>query len=286
MKVDVIDLNRIHAPQAFIKSLRETGFAVLKSHGISSRLLDNVYKSWALFFESEEKHAYLFNEDHIGYFPFKSENAKGYSAKDLKEFYHVYKKSDIPFSVGAIETLALRDEMLGIGSVLLGWIQDSLPEHIKKDMITPVSQMIEGSDRSLLRILHYPPINTEDSNEPEAVRAAAHEDINLITLLPAATAAGLQVLDSGGNWHEVKCDTGTIIVNSGDMLSLATHGYFKSTTHRVVNPHGPEANKSRYSIPLFIHPNKEFMLSRSLSAEQYLNERLGEIGLIPSKNKI
>jgi isopenicillin N synthase-like dioxygenase len=113
--------------------------------------------------------------------------------------------------------------------------------------------------------------------EPGAVRAAAHEDINLITLLPAATQPGLEVQDLKGNWHKIECDPGTIVVNVGDMLQEASGGVFKSTTHRVVNPEGE--NVARYSIPLFVHPRSECVLSKKYTAGQYLDERLKEIGL-------
>jgi isopenicillin N synthase-like dioxygenase len=137
--------------------------------------------------------------------------------------------------------------------------------------------MIENSDANLFRILHYPPLTGE--HEPGAVRAAAHEDINLITLLPAATAPGLEVKDSHGHWISVPCDPGNIIINAGDMLQLASEGYYKSTTHRVVNPPENEAKKSRYSMPLFLHPRSEAHLSPTLTAGEYLNQRLREIGL-------
>ena len=112
------------------------------------------------------------------------------------------------------------------------------------------------------------------------MRAAAHEDINLITLLPAATAPGLEVLDTQGRWHSVKCDPGTIAINAGDMLQMASCGFFKSTTHRVVNPRGPEARLPRYSMPLFLHPRAEVRLSAEHTAKSYLEERLRELGLL------
>jgi isopenicillin N synthase-like dioxygenase len=101
----------------------------------------------------------------------------------------------------------------------------------------------------------------------------------LITLLPAATAPGLQVKDLAGNWHDVSCDTGTIVINSGDMLKLASHDYYPSTTHRVVNPHTGEARLPRYSMPLFLHPRKDARLTEELTAGEYLDQRLRAIGL-------
>jgi isopenicillin N synthase-like dioxygenase len=130
---------------------------------------------------------------------------------------------------------------------------------------------------TLLRILHYPSL--KGNEEVDAHRAAAHEDINMISILPAATAPSLQVMDNAGNWHEVSCDYGTLIFNAADSLQLTTKGFYKSTTHRVTNPVGEEALKSRYSLPLFLHARKEVQLSETLTTEQYLDQRLHEIGL-------
>ena len=111
------------------------------------------------------------------------------------------------------------------------------------------------------------------------MRAAPHEDINLITLLPAATAPGLEVMDVHNKWHSVTCDPGNIVVNVGDMLQMCTQYYYKSTTHRVVNPPADKEHASRYSMPLFLHPREEVHLSTEYTAIEYLNERLRQIGI-------
>ena len=116
----------------------------------------------------------------------------------------------------------------------------------------PLPLMLEGSDHTLLRVLHYPPLTGDE--EPGAVRAAAHGDINLLTILPAATEPGLQVMGKDGEWHDVPCDFGLLIVNIGDMLEEASGKYYPSTLHRVLNPTGQAATKSRISLPLFLHP--------------------------------
>ena len=141
----------------------------------------------------------------------------------------------------------------------------------------PLRRMVEGSPQTLFRILHYPPLAGDE--EAGAVRAAAHEDINLITLLVAATAPGLQVQDAGGRWLDVPADPGSVVVNSGDMLAMASGGHYRSTTHRVVNPAGEESRRSRLSMPLFLHPWPEVRLSATHTAREYLDERLREIGL-------
>ena len=112
------------------------------------------------------------------------------------------------------------------------------------------------------------------------MRAAAHEDINLITLLPAATAMGLELLDTAGQWQSVICERNDIVVNVGDMLELASQGYYRSATHRVVNPEGTASQQSRLSMPLFLHPRPEVVLAPDKTARQYLQERLREIGLV------
>jgi len=136
--------------------------------------------------------------------------------------------------------------------------------------------MIADSTQSLLRVLHYPPIEQGDA-EPGAIRAGAHEDINLITLLPAANEPGLQVKARDGSWLDVPCDFGNLIINIGDMLQEASGGYFPSTTHRVVNPEGHDSKKARISLPLFLHPRPEVVLSDRYTAGSYLQERLEEL---------
>ena len=140
----------------------------------------------------------------------------------------------------------------------------------------PAEHMVAGSEQNLLRILHYPPIDEDVA--PGEERAAAHEDINLITLLVTGSEPGLQAMDTQGNWHEVPCHPGMITINAGDMLAKASQGYYPSTSHRVVNPPA-SANRSRYSMPLFVHPRPEVRLDARQTAGEYLDQRLREIGL-------
>ena len=127
-------------------------------------------------------------------------------------------------------------------------------------------------DETLLRVLHYPPLDGSES--PDALRAAAHEDINLITLLPVSNQAGLQVQDTANNWIDVSNVSGDIIVNSGDMLQEASGGYYPSTTHRVDNPGGRIENVSRISMPFFLTARPDVVLSERYTAGSYLEERL------------
>lgn len=258
-------------------SLRSTGFAVLGDHPIPSDLVGETYAEWERFFADPAKHDYTFNpESQDGYFPFRSENAKGRAQKDLKEFFHVYPATRLPEGVSE-GTRRLYAALSRLAGELLGLIEAHTPRGVRAGLSRPLPAMIEGSPHTLLRVLHYPPL---DGNEEKgAVRAAAHEDINLITLLVAATAPGLQACDTRGQWRDVPADPGTVVVNVGDMLEMATGGYYRSTPHRVVNPRGDRASQPRLSMPLFLHPWPEVRLSDRHTAGSYLEERLREIGL-------
>ena len=173
-------------------------------------------------------------------------------------------------------TKILYQQLNQLAVTLLGWLQNELPADIAKRLSMPLSEMVVNSQQTMLRILHYPPLL---GNEPVgAVRAAAHEDINLITLLVGATSSGLQVKDANGLWQDVPCSSKSIVVNVGDMLELASGHYYKSTTHRVINPDG--RNEARLSMPLFLHPRPEVSLSQDKTARQYLVERLTELGVM------
>jgi len=275
-EIATVDFAAPGAPAQFVRSMHETGFAVLRNHPIDPSLIQRLYAEWSAFFASDSKHDHLYSpETQDGYFPFKTENAKDSPIKDLKEFYHVYPGRRLPEDVREA-TQAMYAALFELGHTLLGWIQDNVPADVAAHFSEPLPDMLRGSDRSLFRVLHYPPIG--DGFEPGAVRAAAHEDINLITLLVTGSEPGLQAKDTAGNWHAVPCDAGMIAVNGGDMLKVASQGYIPATTHRVVNP-PPEHNVSRYSMPMFLHPRPEVRLSPDLTADAYLNQRLREIGL-------
>jgi isopenicillin N synthase-like dioxygenase len=273
LKISYTDPN---APKLFEHSLKNSGFAVIKDHPISSLLINDVYRDWSTFFSSDKKQRYLYNEDaQDGYFPYLTENAKGYNTKDLKEFYHIYPWGRMPENM-ASSSLELYDALAKTASTFLSWIQKSTSENVRKLFTIPLPEMIEDSQSNLFRIIHYPPISGEE--EKGAIRAAAHEDINLLTVLVAGSQPGLQVMGMDKKWHDVSCDKGTIVVNSGDMLKMISNNYYPSTTHRVINP-STSANLSRYSMPLFLHPRDEVVLCDEYTAGTYLKERLEEIGL-------
>lgn len=277
MDVLRISYGSAEAGERLTSSLTETGFAVLTDHPVPPELVREAYGEWERFFASPAKHDYTFDpRAQDGYFPYLSENAKGRHQKDLKEFFHVYPKTRLPEGVSD-RTRALYDSLSALAGELLALIEDHMPDEARAHLSMPLREMVEGSPRILLRILNYPPLT--GAEEQGAIRAAAHEDINLITLLVAATEPGLQVCDTRGAWHDVPSDPGNVVINAGDMLQMATGGFFRSTSHRVVNPAGESAGRSRLSMPLFLHPWPEVRLSDTHTAGSYLEERLREIGL-------
>jgi isopenicillin N synthase-like dioxygenase len=275
MQVLTIDYQSPNASKEFVRSLRETGFAVLVNHPIPVSLVNNVFDEWYQFFQNNAKHAYQFADTQDGYYPPNvSETAKGFNKRDLKEFFHVYGTGKYPSEVSDA-AMKLRAAGTDLATQLLLWVEEGTPDEVKAELSMPLSRMMDGSTRTLLRILHYPPLTGDE--EPGAVRAAAHEDINLITVLPGSPEPGLQVRDLDGNWHDVAADPGTLAINAGDMLQLATKGFYPSTTHRVVNPTGDGRFRSRMSTPIFLHPADDTPLSPDKTAFQYLQERIQEL---------
>jgi isopenicillin N synthase-like dioxygenase len=278
MQVQIVDYTAKDAAEKFVKSLHETGFGVLINHPIKQSLVESIYRNWQMFFLNEDKHNFAFDpEKQDGYFsPDISETAKGHSKKDIKEYFHVYPWGRIP--------MQLKDEILQyyqltstLAAELLDWVEEYSPGDVADKYSEALSNMIKDTPNTLLRILHYPPLTGDE--EPGAVRAAAHEDINLLTILPAANEPGLQVQRQDGEWIDVPADFGNLIINIGDMLQEASNGYFPSTSHRVINPSGKASDKSRISLPLFLHPRSEVVLSEKHTQASYLLERLRELGV-------
>ena len=274
---------------AFYQALRQTGFAVITNHGIDLSRLHSAYASAEAFFglPTEEKLKYQVGDDgQRGYTAFGRENAKDNPVPDLKEFWHVGRDAikanvwpEAPASFHQ-DIAWLYDELDRVGLDLLRALTGPL------DVAEDTFDKMATGGNSVLRLLHYPPI--PDDADPKAIRAAAHEDINLITLLVSASAAGLELLDRDGTWRAIEAPADAIIVDSGDMLARITNNQLPATTHRVVNPDGP--NVSRYSMPFFLHPRPEAMLSvfgafrdgteaPDITADDFLKERLAEIGL-------
>ena len=283
-------------------SFERFGFAMVSDHGIPQDLIDRAWAMTKSFFDlpEEVKRSYFVagGGGARGYTPFKTEIAKGATHVDLKEFWHIGRElaADHRFSElmapniwpdqpeGFRETFielfaafdTAGDRLLSAIAVHLGLAPDWF-DHAVKD------------GNSVLRLLHYPPV-TEDAPN---VRAGAHEDINLITLLLGAEEAGLELLDKDGEWLPVKPPEGAMVVNVGDMLQRLTNHVLPSTTHRVVNPPVERRGHSRYSMPFFLHPAPDFLIKAlpqtvtaenperepPITAHDYLAERLAEIGL-------
>ena len=292
---------------AFIQTLgdafRELGFVRVKGHRISKTITEPAYGSIKEFFALDEtlKTQYdVNNGGQRGYTPFLKEHAKNSDTPDLKEFWHVGRELapmhplyDVYFkNVWPNEIQDFKPNLLDLYSsleecsdVLLVALAEYLGE--SKDTFTNVTD--EGN--TILRALYYPAL-TDREVIPGAIRAAAHEDINVITLLIASTSSGLQILTRDGEWIDVVADEGEIIADAGDMLSRVTNGYIPATTHRVVNP--DDSAQERYSIPFFVHPRPDAILTclnsckgpdfpnppKDISGIEFLNERLKEIGLL------
>ncbi len=271
-----VDYAAADAEQQFVQSLRDTGFGVLRNHPIEQSAVQDIYRHWTDFFNSDEPDNFLFDpQKYDGFFPrAMAETAKGHTVRDIKEYFHYYPWGRCPDALKA-EIDAYYQSTIEFAAKLLGWIENQTPPEVAAGYREPLSNMINGSEQTLLRILHYPPI--EDGVMPGAIRAGAHEDINLITLLPAANEPGLQVKARDGSWLDVPCDFGNLIINIGDMLQEASGGYFPSTTHRVINPDGQDSRRARISLPLFLHPRPDVVLSDRYTAGSYLQERLEEL---------
>lgn len=275
MDVAVVDFQAEDASERFTESLRETGFAVLTNHPLEWPIVEKIYREWGELFDSPEIDKYTTTDSQVGYFPPTiAETAKGNSVRDLKEFFHVYDWSVYPDEVSDAAR-QYREVAKSLALTLLDWVETHTPDDISDKLSMPLSQMMENSTRSLLRVLRYPPLPADVPDG--AVRAAAHEDINLLTVLPASNESGLELLGTNGEWFPVPCDPGSLAVNGGEMLDLATEGYYPATTHRVVNPSGDAARRSRMSLPLFLHPADDVVLAEGRTAYEFLQQRIREL---------
>ena len=286
----------------FIKDIglafEKIGFVSLKGHFLSKSLMTKLYTEVNSFFklplEIKLKYEIKALNGQRGYTAFGKEHAKGRKVGDLKEFWHfgqeVNKKYPPIIKVHEIpmfnETGMISYKMLEkTGREILR----ALAIYLNLDEFYFDKYILNGN--SILRAIHYPPIKNKPKN---AERAAAHGDINLITLLMGAQGKGLQLKANDGSWIDAIADNDDLMINIGDMLSRLTNNKLKSTIHRVINPSKTMWHKSRFSIPFFMHPVNEMPLNclkscineknpksyEDISAGEFLNERLVEIGLI------
>jgi isopenicillin N synthase-like dioxygenase len=274
--VAVADYRSADAPAQLTESLRSTGFGVLVNHPIPAGLIAAVQQEWLSWFDGDAKYDYLPEPgQQDGYHPVTAgERAVGHDVADLKEFFHWYSWGRHPAGLSSAAA-DLHRVGTDLGSEVLSWVEAQTPPRVSGRFSIPLARMLEGSHRTLLRILRYPPLTGEEP--PGAVRAAPHEDINLLTVLPAADGPGLRVRDQTGRWHDVPGDPGSVVINGGDMLTLASGGYYPSATHQVVNPAGPDARRSRVATPLFLEPADDVVLAPGVTAFDFLRERLLQI---------
>lgn len=275
MHIAKIDYNDKQAPEKFITSLKESGFAILTNHPLDWQMIQNIYQEWLNFFQSDDKYQYQVKPEQKGglFTTERSETAKGETEKDQKEFFHIFKSGVYPENISN-QAQVYYDQVEQLAYTLLSWLDHHSPQEIQKRYTESLTSMVQGSSH-LLRILRYTPLETSESY----IRAAAHEDINLITLLPSATASGLQVKDYEGNWLNVPVEPNSLVINIGDMLQEASGGYFPSTTHRVVK-HADEQQLERISMPFFMQPRPEVILSERYTAGSYFLERMNELKVI------
>ena len=308
-KIPALDMRRFDTDRdAFVAELgaayREWGFCGVSHHGISPQAIDGAYQVFKTFFALPES---VKRKYHVpgaggarGYTPFGIETAKDSQYPDLKEFFHIgrelppgsrYEQFMAP-NIWPTEVAGFREQAYGLFETLdnLGLkVLSALALHIH----LPEDFFVEPTrfGNSILRPIHYPPITSPDIPN---VRAGAHEDINLITLLVGASAAGLEVKARNGEWVPFTADGDTIVVNIGDMLQRLSNHVYPSTTHRVVNPPGEAARQPRYSTPYFLHANPDYLIKtlpkcvdannpdrypQPITANDYLMQRLREIKL-------
>ena len=286
--------------EALGNSFKTYGFAKVIDHSLDPQLVKDAWAlSKELFDQPEEVKRRGYDAaiaGQRGYTPFKTEIAKGADHHDLKEFWHVGRDNQPGSSLSNIwpesvpEFRAVYERLYAdfdrVGARILSYIAIYLG--LSPDWFA--GKINVGN--SILRLLHYPPIAGDTDG---CIRAGAHEDINLITLLLGAEEAGLQILRPDGSWMDVSPPEGGIAVNVGDMLQRLCNHVLPSTTHRVVNPSGERAKYSRYSMPFFLHLNSDYPITtlpdcvsaenpnrypEPILADDYLRERLIEIGLL------
>ena len=285
------------------KAYETIGFVAVKNHGLSDALCTSLYTEVQKFFSLSEAQKRQYEIEGLGgqrgYVSFGKEHAKNKNEGDLKEFWHFGQtvedgdaiKDEYPENITVTELRQFNAVGVEVYQKL---------EITGREMLRAIALYLGLDEKyfdakihngnSILRPIHYPPI----TNEPkDAVRAAEHEDINLITLLMGASADGLQVLNKSGEWISVTALPEQIVVNVGDMLQRLTNNKLKSTTHRVINPPKEKWGSSRYSIPFFLHPRSEVSLISldccidennpkqftDISAGKYLEQRIKELGL-------
>jgi len=306
--VPVIDLQEFfHNRDGFVQvlgdAIRDFGFVRVKGHNVNTKITGPAYRKAKEFFSLPEgdklQYKIIGGAGQRGYTPYLSESAKNSTLPDLKEFWHVGRElsadhelhSVYPPNVWPTEIDGFKDAMLNLYAALeecSDIILRGLALYLDQEEDHFTSITAEGN--TILRSLYYPAFKDREVI-PGAIRAAAHEDINFITLLITSTSSGLQLLTREGEWLDVNAEDGEIVADSGDMLSRVTNGFLPATTHRVINP--DNSSSERFSLPFFVHPRPKSILSvldnckgegyphppEDISGIDFLNERLHELGL-------
>lgn len=283
------------------KAFEEIGFVALKGHFLPPKFMNDLYSEIKNFFDLrlEQKKSYEIKGGggQRGYTSFGKEHAKDKKEGDLKEFWHFgqYEESPIkkyPENITVNELPKFNElgkETFKLLEKTALYVLRAIALHLELEEQYFDSYTSNGN--SILRAIHYPPIVEEPKN---AVRAAAHGDINLITLLMSAQGKGLQVMTNKGKWIDAIAEPDELIINMGDMMSRLTNNKLKSTLHQVINPPRSSWGSSRYSIPFFMHPEAEMSLNclpncfsdenpkkyEDITAGAFLNQRLIELGLL------
>ncbi len=313
--IPVLDLNDFASGSptkrdAFVQktgnALREIGFFALSNHGVDMRVIEKAYQLAEAFFDLPESTKKKYEDIGIGgqrgFTSFGREHAKDHRAPDLKEFWHVGRElakasqyyKEYPQNIWPTEIPEFKEVMIELYRQL---------DHCSMKLLEACSIYIgeapeliptmASNGNTILRIINYPEVPA--NCDPASIRAAAHEDINFITLLCEATAGGLELLQRDGSWLPVHALKGQIIVDTGDMLQNLSNGILRSTTHRVVNP--GNSRERRFSMPYFVHPRSDVKLNPlprcvekvgakkfpDITSGEYLSQRLKEIGLGKAK---
>ena len=308
-RVPVLDLERLGAdPLGLVEeagaAYRAFGFCGFRNHGVDSGIIEDAYDAFKRFFALPDAIKMRYRSKaggQRGYTPFGVEQARDYAVPDLKEFWHVGRElgAENPWpdilqpNPWPAEVADFRDKSLALYAAL---------DDLGRRILGIIARFL-GLDRtwfdphirygnSILRAIHYPPVG---DHATMALRAARHEDINLITLLIGSSEAGLEILAHDGSWIPVTSIEGAIVVNIGDMMKRLTNHVLPSTPHRVVNPPEARADEPRYSIPFFLHPNPDFLIEtlpgcisegnpnrypEPITANDFLEQRLHEIKLM------
>jgi isopenicillin N synthase-like dioxygenase len=290
---------------ALMRGFQRYGFIILRDHLVADELIAAAYALTAQFFAQHESVKRGFVAGPRGYAPFQTEHAKHQTIPDLKEFWQIGPEPPSP-GAGAGHGTSLPPNIwpqspAGFQETFLA-LFDALQETglVVLEALAPPLALAEGffgallrERNSVLRLLHYPPIAGDA--QAGGVRSAAHEDINLITLLLAPQGPGLELLDRDGRWLSIETSRNHLIVDSGDMLARMTNDVIPATTHRVVNP--SVENVSRYSMPFFMHPDADVVLRclpscvgtgakyADIRAGTFLDQRLIEIGLLNAADR-